>query len=340
MGAQPLVSVLLPVYNGQLYLADAIDSILHQTYNHFEFLIINDGSTDNTDAIISSYTDPRIRYIKNEENIKLIATLNKGLVLATGKYIVRMDADDIALPERIAEQVAFMEDHPNVGVCGSGLLQIRPDGDIVHIYYPETDNQIRLRMLQDSPFAHPAVIIRKEVIGNATFNPQYLHIEDYAFWFTLSLTTKMYNLRQHLLKYRLHSAQISSVHRNHQLSLNAELRNHIFSKLLPGKSDDGYALLSNFFTLDTAATWPADKLYTLSLLLVEFVNGAKHNYNNPDVVNFIKKRFWDICCLSTQNGIMVLKAFNALNPTINLNINTTLRIKFALKCYLKKRAGK
>jgi hypothetical protein len=138
----------------------------------------------------------------------------------------------------------------------------------------------------------------------------------------------------------LHSAQISSVHRNHQLSLNAELRNHIFSKLLPGKSDDGYALLSNFFTLDTAATWPADKLYTLSLLLVEFVNGAKHNYNNPDVVNFIKKRFWDICCLSTQNGIMVLKAFNALNPTINLNINTTLRIKFALKCYLKKRAGK
>jgi hypothetical protein len=150
----------------------------------------------------------------------------------------------------------------------------------------------------------------------------------------------MYNLQQHLLKYRVHSAQISSVHRNHQLTLNAELRNHIFSKLLPGKSADQYSLLNNFFTLEPAAPWPADKLHALSPLLVEFVDGAKHNYNNPDVVTFIKKHFWDICCLNTQNGAIVLKAFNTLNQAINLNINTALRIKFALKCFFKTGAGK
>ena len=113
------VTVLMPVYNGEMYLREAIDSILHQTFTDFEFLIINDGSTDNSETIILSYDDSRIRYEKNDSNLKLIATLNKGIELAKGKYIVRMDADDISIPDRIEKQVAFLEKNPDVGICGS-----------------------------------------------------------------------------------------------------------------------------------------------------------------------------------------------------------------------------
>ena len=107
--SKPLVSVLMAVYNGEKYLLEAIESILNQTYTNFEFLIINDGSTDSTEEIILSYSDQRIRYIKNEQNLKLIASLNKGLDLAKGKYIARMDADDISLPDRLEKQVNFLE---------------------------------------------------------------------------------------------------------------------------------------------------------------------------------------------------------------------------------------
>jgi glycosyltransferase involved in cell wall biosynthesis len=115
----PLVTVLMPVYNGEEFLHEAIESILKQTYLNFELLIINDGSTDSSENIILSYPDTRIRYIKNESNIKLIATLNNGFALAQGKYIVRMDADDYSVKERLQKQVAFMEANPEVTLAGS-----------------------------------------------------------------------------------------------------------------------------------------------------------------------------------------------------------------------------
>ena len=113
-----LISIILPAYNAEKYLKEAIDSILAQTYTNFELIVINDGSTDKTEEIILSYQDSRIRYIKNEKNLKLIRTLNKGIGLAKGKYIARMDADDISLPHRLKEEVEFMEAHPNIGEIG------------------------------------------------------------------------------------------------------------------------------------------------------------------------------------------------------------------------------
>src|ERR1017187_7276972 len=115
----PYITVLMPVYNAAPFLREAIDSILNQTFKNFELLIINDGSTDNCEEIILTYKDPRIRYIKNETNIKLISTLNKGIKLSKGKYIVRMDADDISFPDRIEKQVNYMETNPAIALCGT-----------------------------------------------------------------------------------------------------------------------------------------------------------------------------------------------------------------------------
>ena len=117
----PKVTVLMPVYNGEKYLKEAITSILLQTFDDFEFLIINDGSSDASVDIIQSFRDPRIRLVHNDTNIGLIATLNKGLKLAHGKYVARMDQDDISLPRRLEKQTYFMDNNPDVGVCGTWI---------------------------------------------------------------------------------------------------------------------------------------------------------------------------------------------------------------------------
>src|SRR4051794_29608800 len=120
----PKVTVLLAVYNGERYLREAIDSILGQTFQDFEFLIINDGSTDSTREIILSYHDPRIRLVDNEDNIGQTRSLNRGLALAAGQFVARQDADDISEPERLASQVAFLEIHPEVVLLGTWYRKI------------------------------------------------------------------------------------------------------------------------------------------------------------------------------------------------------------------------
>ena len=119
--SSPIVTVLMPVYNAEKYLAEAINSILNQTFTNYELLIINDGSTDKSEEIILKYSDKRIRYIKNDKNIRLVATLNKGIELAKGKYIARMDADDISVPTRLEKQITLLENNEDIGVCGSFL---------------------------------------------------------------------------------------------------------------------------------------------------------------------------------------------------------------------------
>lgn len=116
---KPAISVLMPVYNSEKYLNEAIESILNQTFVDFEFIIINDASNDNSENIIESYQDSRIKYFKNEKNLGVAKTLNKGLKLAQGKYIARMDSDDISLPERLYKQFKFMEVYNDIDVCGS-----------------------------------------------------------------------------------------------------------------------------------------------------------------------------------------------------------------------------
>ena len=122
-------TVLMPVYNAEKYVAEAIDSILNQTFNDFEFLIINDGSTDNSLDIIKSYDDPRITIINNETNLGLSHTLNKGIELARGEYIIRMDADDISLSIRLEKQIEFMDSNQHIGICGSWIQTFDKSGN-------------------------------------------------------------------------------------------------------------------------------------------------------------------------------------------------------------------
>jgi glycosyltransferase involved in cell wall biosynthesis len=161
--ANPLVSVILPVYNAETYIAEAIESILTQSYKNLELILINDGSTDRSLDIMQSYADIRIQII-SRENRGLVASLNEGIMKAKGKYIARMDADDISLPKRFEEQVAFLEMHPEVGLCGTAVMMFgnKIKGKIWRL--PQSDNRIKSELLFSSALAHPTLMMRGELI--------------------------------------------------------------------------------------------------------------------------------------------------------------------------------
>lgn len=213
----PRVTVLMPVYNGEKFLREAMDSILAQTFTDFEFLIINDGSTDRSVEIIESYHDSRIRLVHNEKNLKLIATLNKGFELARGGFVARMDCDDVSLPERLAKQIAFMETHPEVGVCGTLAKEIDSNGKIVGNLKTPVGEKFDKLLWRPSPVNHPTALIRDTVYKNFRYDQNYVDAEDYNLWLRVSKVTKLDNLNEFLLLYRIHPASVTSLRRALQL---------------------------------------------------------------------------------------------------------------------------
>lgn len=206
----PKVSVIMPVYNAQNYLNEAIDSILSQTFTDFEFIIIDDGSTDNSLPIIKSYTDPRILLIRNETNLKLITSLNKGINLSRGTYIARMDADDVSLPERLARQVDFMDQHPDIAVCGTWVELF---GSCKQTFWQFADDPATAKcvLLFGCCVAHPSAILRRSVLEfGFRYSPLYSHAEDYGLWVQIATKYKITNLPQVLLKYRISGSQKSA----------------------------------------------------------------------------------------------------------------------------------
>lgn len=201
----PLISVILPAYNAEKYLAQAINSILNQKCRDFELLVINDGSTDNTEEVIRSFSDSRIRYIKNDNNLGLIGTLNKGISLSAGKYIARMDADDISRDIRFEQQVKYLESNPEVVICSSSRIEFSDLSERQHIsFVPLDDISIRISSIFSTPFTHPAVMMRRDIVvdNNISFDLAYKYAEDYDFWIKILMHGKGYNFKVPLLLYR------------------------------------------------------------------------------------------------------------------------------------------
>lgn len=205
-----LVSILLPVYNGAQFLRIAIDSILKQTYLDFELIIIDDGSTDDTVAIIQAIDDTRVKLFRNQVNLGIVATLCRGLQECTGVYIARMDADDIALPERIAEQVSFLEKNPHIDVVDSVQTVIDENGEKIgrtnSVVVEQSDILKYLPKL--NCLGHPSVMVRAHVLKS--FGYRNVPYEDYDLWLRLAAAKKgIYKLPTPLLLFREHSASIT-----------------------------------------------------------------------------------------------------------------------------------
>jgi glycosyltransferase involved in cell wall biosynthesis len=194
----------MPAYNAEKYIGEAIESILNQTYKNFEFIIIDDASTDDTLKIINKYArrDKRIVVIKNKTNLMISKSLNKGIKRAKGKYIVRFDADDWSFPYRIEKQVDFMESNPNVVISGGAMMVCNENLDPVSIRkYPAGDQELRKIFMRYSPFSHPAVIYHTS-LAQKIGGYNKLYAEDIEFYLKIGEYGRFGNLDDILIKYR------------------------------------------------------------------------------------------------------------------------------------------
>lgn len=215
------VTILLPAYNAALYLRDSLDSIMRQAFKDFDVLLIDDGSMDDTSKIAIEYSniDRRIKYYKNEKNIGLIKTLNKGLSLAKGEYIVRMDADDIMFDDRLYKQVKYMDSNPECFVCGGQMEYIGGLTGMAPILLQKYEDLLYLSLI-NCPLYHPTTIIRNSAIKQfgLKYNDSYKHAEDYKFWSDIifSHPNSIANIKDVVLFYRISNNQITAKYSDEQ----------------------------------------------------------------------------------------------------------------------------
>jgi hypothetical protein len=208
----PTVSVVMSVFNGQAFLPEAIESIIGQTLREFEFLVVDDGSTDRSAEILAGYAsrEGRMRVLRHE-NKGRAESLNIGIQAAISNYIARMDADDIALPHRLKEQIDFMERHPEVGLLGGAVELIGTTGQLIGTMRPPLDDtEIKSLMLLRNPIFHPSVVMRKEVVlASGGYRKALLDADDYDLWLRMGERSRFANLDNTILKYRIHIGQVS-----------------------------------------------------------------------------------------------------------------------------------
>lgn len=212
----PQVSVILPVYNTEKYIAEAVRSILNQTFSDFELLVINDASTDKTLDVLSQFVDPRIKIISNDVNLKVVKTLNKGLRLAKGRFIARMDADDIAHPKRFEKQLLYFKQHPEIDIINTWVQTFGSENNVLRA---ATNHElIKARLLFLNPITHPAVMFRRDAFtkNNLCYNEEFVNAEDYGLWVAAIDKIKFAAIPELLFKYRVHDNNVSVLKSSNQ----------------------------------------------------------------------------------------------------------------------------
>lgn len=235
----PLVSVIIPCYNAGRFVEQSVRSIMRQSYTNLEIITIDDCSTDDTLNTLEKLQkeDSRILLLKNKTNIGLVSTLNKGIKASKGKYIARMDADDIAFVERLSTQVKFLQQNANVAMCGGNYIMIDESGNAMNkLKFPSSYENIKAELLFYCPFCHPTVVIRRDVFAAVgLYNEGLVPAEDYELWIRIAEKYAIENLDDFLLYYRWHGGNITVTKKNEQYkalqaSVKANLQKFNFSE--------------------------------------------------------------------------------------------------------------
>ena len=332
----PLVSVVLPVYNAAPYLAASVESVLAQTLTDFELIIVDDASTDGSGDIARTFSDPRIRYIRNERNLGVAATRNRGVRQARGEFVAQMDQDDLAKPYRLAAQVAFLRRHPNVGFCGGHIVRFSPS--FRHrVSYPLHHEQIRVAQLFHAAFAHPTVMARRKILldHELFYDETCRNLEDYELWPKVTAVTQTANLDRVLLDYRIHTSQLSRECSAPFTALLRRLHRRELSRLMPEITEEQLRLhheislfgdTSSISKLEVAAAW-------LKLLL-----GANHRRASfaPDVMRvvFAEKWAW-LCGQAASEGMKTF--FHYWRDPLSRPVHWTIHsAKVLARCLLRR----
>ncbi|MDM1066145.1 glycosyltransferase family 2 protein [Myroides odoratimimus] len=280
----PRVSIILPAYNAEFFLFDAIQSVLNQTYREFVLIVINDGSTDSTVDIINQFKDSRILFINNEKNQGLIKSLNIGLEKSEYEYVARMDADDILVNDWLEKQIHFLETNPDYIISSSSrLVFVDNDLESVKLFkVPTTNEMIRVLSIFNSPFSHPSIVFRNKVIQEKgiRYEEEFKYCEDYKFWIEVLKYGKGHNFYKPLIYYRITKNSQTSI----GVSFNEQRKKNILSIqreacksegiLLPIKYDDilyAFSLTENLYKLNLDLNKPTDVLSFLEIIYKGFL---------------------------------------------------------------------
>jgi glycosyltransferase involved in cell wall biosynthesis len=332
----PLVSVILPVYNAEKYLRDAVRSILDQSHRNFELIVIDDGSTDNSAAIINGFTDNRITVIKNGPNLGLITSLNKGIELASGKYIARMDADDISAGDRFAKQVEFMETRPAVGLCGSDYYSFSGNhfDKKVTLKDPEV---LKTWLLFTPPVCHPSVMIRASILksNHLRYDHAYKHVEDYELWTRIAQFSSLANIDEFLLYYRDHAGQVSHRKREEQIVNSKKVQRNYLKQL--GFAFAEHELVIHNLISSNARITTVEILKEMTGWLNHLVkqNSEKHIINTKAFNYSVGRIFYD-CCGNTSLGMEAYRLWRNSTLRKYYGDNLRMRLRLMAKCLIRK----
>ena len=325
----PLVSVVMPVYNAEKYVSRAIESILGQTLEALELVIVNDCSTDDSEERILSFSDDRIRYMKNDRNLGIVDSLNRGIKASNGCYIARMDADDISLPERLEKQVRYLQEHPEVDVCGSW---VRTMGACENIWeYPISDEEIKMSLLFGSAFAHPTIVAKRVFFERYPYGHLYDKAEDYALWATSASSSTFANFPEVLLNYRIHTQQTGKVYKQEQTDNASRIRELLLNQMgiFPNSDEmrlhDAMSYHQQVNCMD-ASRW-LEKLIRC--------NGDLKRFRQEDFINFLATKWWHLCNRNCEGGFKTLKAFFTSSMRQSLHLTWYHYVKFVIKCLIK-----
>ena len=333
----PRVSFLMAVYDGETYLDEAIQSVLNQTFHDFEFIVINDGSTDGTAKIIERYRrgDGRIRAYE-QPNRGLVVALNRGLELARGEYVARMDADDISVPERVAAQVAFMDAHTEVGICGTWIETFGSGrGDVRR--YPSGDEMIRSCLLFESVIAHSSVVMRRELYRavGLRYDAACLHAEDYDLWVRAASHAQFANIPEVLLRYRVHQNQVVKTFESGKLASAQRIRLRQLECLGISPTRQEFELhlaLSGWEFQSTKEFIAAAHSWLLKLKTANEVAGI---YPPAAFLCVLGERWSAVCMPATHLGLWTFKEFWRSPLRGGARLAEKQLLKFGVKCGIR-----
>jgi glycosyltransferase involved in cell wall biosynthesis len=326
----------MPVYNAGNDLTEAIQSILNQTYRDFEFVIVNDGSTDQSLNVLQSFQDTRIRIINNESNKGLIASLNIGLEKCIGEYIIRMDQDDISLPQRIEKQVEFLDNNPEYGLVGTWFEDFGEQIESKVVKYSSDDTEIRIRHLYQTHISHPTAAIRTSVLrkNELRFDPEYVHGEDYEFWVRISEYCKLSNIQELLVLKRDHPKNISNKYAQTMQDTCNKVKQKQFRSMGIELSIEEINLYGKFANVD----WGLDssEMKQLQVLLEKIATANEQSGFIPKQAyrNYLALRFFHLCY---NNKKTLRQGFNIFYESAFSKIyqpTTSELLKFRIKTIL------
>ncbi|MCS7080209.1 MAG: glycosyltransferase [Chloracidobacterium sp.] len=256
---KPLVSVVLCVHNREDFLAEAMASILGQTLDDLELIIVDDASTDASPEVARSFNDRRVRYFRNETNLGHAVSLDRGIAEARGQYIALMDSDDISLPERLEQQVAFLEANPAVALCGGWVETFGAYAETRRFPYEPED--LKVHLLAACPLSTPTILLRRTTTASRRFSAQRFEVaHDYAYWVDVAFEEPIANLPEVVLRYRVHAGQITLTRRAKQLAETRMVLRRQLESLLGYGNDADVAALEYVFVNEAQPDPPLPRI--------------------------------------------------------------------------------